>query len=808
MKKISKYFIALVAVIIGAVTLASCSSDYDGTVQDFLNRLVLSEDRTEVAEDFTLPGSVTIEGTTVPVTWSENAENFAIVANEDGTYTADITQAEEDQVVTFTASMTYKDETATKEFKIRIAAIVSPLDFYDVEDGSAVSITGYVAYLGEYSPSYSNFSLYLIDSTYAAGFYGYRVSATQAVYDSLSVGQQVTVSGEKDTYSKGEQIASGSITVIDTLPAYQAPAALNINDILTASDAESQLKYLQGRYVEVTGAVVDNVNGYNASGSTSQTLLSANVGEAAIDVAFNGYLFEGSRATQGQALGAAVSAASKNDVVTVRGYLSRFNDSWQIALVSADDFTITEEGAETLESVEAAAVAAVEASMENLQAIVSNENPLKDMQLYQSDDERVVIEWRPNGKVSQQYLTTDGNVLHWIDGVALPTEVTEIEVRAEIIIDDEVLGSNTDKYGNGEYVDFTIIVKDVFTTWEEYYYSPAGATVSAEGTVYAVGWSKNEKNDLGRGMALVQNEQGGFYVMQYDVEETAWKEKFAVNNIVSFEGEKDLYHGKHEILPTSLNDVTVTGTDADGVTPTDITEALVNGNDISVYQGMYVTVTGGTYRGGSLVVSNATKKASLAVYADRYFYEIPNNGLETNGIYTISGYMNCYDNLQISPVKASDINKTGQVEVEYDALMEYTGSTTTNMSADENNASLVGLDSKVFTVTSAKKSTSNEIGLNKAGNIRLYANKGEGDGCELTVSVKDKTIAKIVINFVSNTPAALLSVTGLSENVTANGSAPLTVEYAEAVSTFTIKNVTVDSSNQAHISSIEIYFAE
>lgn len=808
MKKISKYFIALVAVIIGAVTLASCSSDYDGTVQDFLNRLVLSEDRTEVAEDFTLPGSVTIEGTTVPVTWSENAENFAIVANEDGTYTADITQAEEDQVVTFTASMTYKDETATKEFKIRIAAIVSPLDFYDVEDGSAVSITGYVAYLGEYSPSYSNFSLYLIDSTYAAGFYGYRVSATQAVYDSLSVGQQVTVSGEKDTYSKGEQIASGSITVIDTLPAYQAPAALNINDILTASDAESQLKYLQGRYVEVTGAVVDNVNGYNASGSTSQTLLSANVGEAAIDVAFNGYLFEGSRATQGQALGAAVSAASQNDVVTVRGYLSRFNDSWQIALVSADDFTITEEGAETLESVEAAAVAAVEASMENLQAIVSNENPLKDMQLYQSDDERVVIEWRPNGKVSQQYLTTDGNVLHWIDGVALPTEVTEIEVRAEIIIDDEVLGSNTDKYGNGEYVDFTIIVKDVFTTWEEYYYSPAGATVSAEGTVYAVGWSKNEKNNLGRGMALVQNEQGGFYVMQYDVEETAWKEKFAVNNIVSFEGEKDSYHGKHEILPTSLNDVKVTGTDADGVTPIDITEALVNGNDLSVYQGMYVTVTGGTYRGGSLVVSNATKKASLAVYADRYFYEIPNNGLEANGIYTISGYMNCYDNLQISPVKASDINKTGQVEVEYDALMEYTGSTTTNMSADENNASLVGLDSKVFTVTSAKKSTSNEIGLNKAGNIRLYANKGEGDGCELTVSVKDKTIAKIVINFVSNTPAALLSVTGLSENVTANGSAPLTVEYAEAVSTFTIKNVTTDSSNQAHISSIEIYFAE
>lgn len=804
MKKISKYFIALVAVIIGAVTLASCSSDYDGTVQDFLNRLVLSEDRTEVAEDFTLPGSVTIEGTTVPVTWSENAENFAIVANEDGTYTADITQAEEDQVVTFTASMTYKDETATKEFRIRIAAIVSPLDFYDVEDGSAVSITGYVAYLGEYSPSYSNFSLYLIDSTYAAGFYGYRVSATQAVYDSLSVGQQVTVSGEKDTYSKGEQIASGSITVIDTLPAYQAPAALNINDILTASDAESQLKYLQGRYVEVTGAVVDNVNGYNASGSTSQTLLSANVGEAAIDVAFNGYLFEGSRATQGQALGAAVSAASQNDVVTVRGYLSRFNDSWQIALVSADDFTITEEGEETLESVEAAAVAAVEASMEELPALVSNESPLADFNLYQSTDERVVVEWRPRNAASGNYITTDGNVLHWKDGVALPTEITQVDVRAEIIIDDEVLGSNTDRNGNGKYIDFTIIVKDVFTTWEEYYYSPAGATVSAEGTVYAVGWSKNSNNDLGRGMALVQNEQGGFYVMQYDVEETAWKEKFAVNNIVSFEGEKDLYHGKHEILPTSLNDVTVTGTDADGVTPIDITEALVNGNDLDLYQGMYVTVTGGTYNNGNVTVN----RKNLAVYADRYFYEIPENALEVNGIYTLSGYMNCYDNLQISPVKASDINKTGQAVIDWDAEMYGTASTNTNMNDETaNHASLVNLDPEVFNVTAVKNDSSNAIASNPDGTIRLYA-ASSGNGTAMTVSVTGHTIVKIEVTFESNNSnTAVVSVTGLTDNQSATrDGATFTVEYAEAVASFTIQNVGTEGA-QARLTSVKIYFA-
>lgn len=806
MKKISKYFIALVAVIIGAVTLASCSSDYDGTVQDFLNRLVLSEDRTEVAEDFTLPGSVTIEGTTVPVTWSENAENFAIVANEDGTYTADITQAEEDQVVTFTASMTYKDETATKEFRIRIAAIVSPLDFYDVEDGSAVSITGYVAYLGEYSPSYSNFSLYLIDSTYAAGFYGYRVSATQAVYDSLLVGQQVTVSGEKDTYSKGEQIASGSITVIDTLPAYQAPAALNINDILTASDAESQLKYLQGRYVEVTGAVVDNVNGYNASGSTSQTLLSANVGEAAIDVAFNGYLFEGSRATQGQALGAAVSAASQNDVVTVRGYLSRFNDSWQIALVSADDFTITEEGEETLESVEAAAVAAVEASMEELPALVSNESPLADFNLYQSTDERVVVEWRPRNAASGNYITTDGNVLHWKDGVALPTEITQVDVRAEIIIDDEVLGSNTDRNGNGKYIDFTIIVKDVFTTWEEYYYSPAGATVSAEGTVYAVGWSKNSNNDLGRGMALVQNEQGGFYVMQYDVAEAAWKEKFAVNNIVSFEGEKDLYHGKHEILPTSLNDVTVTGTDADGVAATDITDKLVAGDDLDMFQGMYVSLQNVVFSGGNLsVIDEATSlRYSIAVYEDRYFCEY--DDLVANGIYNISGYMNCYDRLQISPIKVADIVKVGDFVPEYDVQMTPSVSVNTPMEDETTNyANLVSLNPEVFTVNG--KGNDAAVPASNPQGIRLYANQS-GNGSSITVSVKDHTIAKIVVRWSSNNNnESSLSITGLTESAKAAGDiTSVTVEYTTPVSEFTLQCVSTNGA-RAYITSVEIYYA-
>ncbi|HHV33658.1 MAG TPA: hypothetical protein GXX71_03095, partial [Acholeplasma sp.] len=51
---------------------------------------------------------------------------------------------------------------------------------------------------------------------------------------------------------------------------------------------------------------------------------------------------------------------------------------------------------------------------------------------------------------------------------------------------------------------------------------------------------------------------------------------------------------------------------------------------------------------------------------------------------------------------------------------QYTGTTTTNMVENENNAASIGLDPTIFNVITNKGSSSYEVGLNKDGTIRLY----------------------------------------------------------------------------------------
>ena len=82
----------------------------------------------------------------------------------------------------------------------------------------------------------------------------------------------------------------------------------------------------------------------------------------------------------------------------------------------------------------------------------------------------------------------------------------------------------------------------------------------------------------------------------------------------------------------------------------------------------------------------------------------------------------------------------GSMFAEAQVDLQYTGTTSVNMVGDgANNAALVGLDETMFTVLSDKGKASNHIGLNKAGDIRLYAHKDSGNGCTLTVNIAEGT---------------------------------------------------------------------
>ncbi len=84
----------------------------------------------------------------------------------------------------------------------------------------------------------------------------------------------------------------------------------------------------------------------------------------------------------------------------------------------------------------------------------------------------------------------------------------------------------------------------------------------------------------------------------------------------------------------------------------------------------------------------------------------------------------------------------------------YTGSTTTNMSGNNDAKSVFGLDDSIFNIFSTKTG-SNHVGLNRAGNIRLYYN----GSCALNISVSDGyEIVSIIVNYNSSTPSESLEV--------------------------------------------------
>lgn len=144
------------------------------------------------------------------------------------------------------------------------------------------------------------------------------------------------------------------------------------------------------------------------------------------------------------------------------------------------------------------------------------------------------------------------------------------------------------------------------------------------------------------------------------------------------------------------------------------------------------------------------------------------------------------------------------VAEDYTATMEYTGTTTGNMAAT-GNASKVNLDSTLFTVNASKGGANNLPGLNKAGNIRLYALAG-GNGNELTVTVgNDYVIKSIKITFASTTAGGTLQIRVGEEKTGTDYADSATISTDINNSTFVLKNVTT-TNLQIHIASIEITY--
>lgn len=134
-----------------------------------------------------------------------------------------------------------------------------------------------------------------------------------------------------------------------------------------------------------------------------------------------------------------------------------------------------------------------------------------------------------------------------------------------------------------------------------------------------------------------------------------------------------------------------------------------------------------------------------------------------------------------------------------EAVLQYTGGVTANMVGDgANNAATVGLDADLFTVLADKGSNQNFPGLNKANDIRLYADKNSGNGNIITVSIASGTITSIVLDIKQT--ATFVVKAGETVVTEANGA------YAINAASFSIQNTTTGATTQLQLNKITITY--
>lgn len=141
---------------------------------------------------------------------------------------------------------------------------------------------------------------------------------------------------------------------------------------------------------------------------------------------------------------------------------------------------------------------------------------------------------------------------------------------------------------------------------------------------------------------------------------------------------------------------------------------------------------------------------------------------------------------------------TGWGQTNSSVTMAYSGSTTTNMTGN-NDAALVGLDATDWSVVGAKGANSNFPGLNKAGDIRLYYHQDGSNTITVTALNDSFTISNIVITYTSSDYNNGKVFVGNNEVTIENGA------YAINSTSFVVTNGNT-SNVQVRISSIEINY--
>lgn len=332
------------------------------------------------------------------------------------------------------------------------------------------------------------------------------------------------------------------------------------------------------------------------------------------------------------------------------------------------------------------------------------------------------------------------------------------------------------------------------------------------GVVTDLGFKDSTSNV--RCYALVQNADGKAYVVNYvvnvdatntvDAIHASWNAKFVAGNIVTLgDGTITPYNGLNQWVLTSLDNVTLgeAGTMPEFL---DITAKITAGDDLTSLQGVLVKVTGTCVVSGSNTYIQTAEGKQILVYYDRAFEAAPSPViLKNSGKYTVCGFVNWFNNPQITPINSDAVTVieeptvTPVDPVEADATISFADKTTTRTEYSKDIQVWV---QNGITVTNNKASSTTNVG-DYGDPARFYK------GSDIIITA-EKNMTTIVFHYVDDSNGTArhpetLGIEGCTFSIdTVNSTFTLTL--TTPVNELTISGLGL----QWRIASIDVVYAE
>ncbi len=328
-------------------------------VYDFMNNYTFPKDKATVVENFALEREFTYAGKKATIAWSVDQEyELYIKVSEDGN-TLEVTPQGTQTEVRVKATFTYGGVSAPQSYRMTVYKEMKGLElvnYWYTNTGVSIDMSGYVVEIAtEYSESYGNVSLYMVNDEKTAGYYLYRVKLANASDAAkLKPGVHITVTGTTNQNYNGliETNAGGSLVVDADKP------AIDVNTTVYAIDQEilgnlPTTVYNESRLVSLSNWKVKSVAAdSDKKASDNFTILTLTKGDVDVALRVSKYMEGAYKTTADDATWTALCGLTTTypvgTMVNATGILSQYKGAWQILLANASAVTASgkEEDAE------------------------------------------------------------------------------------------------------------------------------------------------------------------------------------------------------------------------------------------------------------------------------------------------------------------------------------------------------------------------------------------------------------------------------------------------------------------------------